>query len=58
VVSESKNQGLVIRFSHLTGGKVGTILMKPRGEGTGGALPQGSASYPSLKQESLGGSSG
>ena len=45
-------------LTHLTGGRVGATRTYACGEGTGGALPQGSASYPSLKQESPCGSSG
>jgi len=45
-------------LTHLTGGRVGATRTYACGEGTGGALPQGSASYPSLKQESPCGSFG
>ena len=60
------NSSIVIRergiekegFTHLTGGRVGATRTEACGEGNGGALPQGSVSYPSLKQESPCGSSG
>ena len=45
-------------LTHLTGGRVGATRTHACGEGTGGALPKGSVSYPSLKQESPCGSSG
>ena len=45
-------------LTHLTGGRVGATQTYVCGEGNGGALPKGSASYPSLKQESPCGSSG
>jgi len=55
---KGKAQRLAIGFTHLTGGRVGATRTYACGEGNGGALPQGSASYPSLKQESPCGSSG
>ncbi len=45
-------------FTHLTGGRVGATRTYACGEGYGGALPKGSVSYPSLKQESPCGSPG
>jgi len=51
------SQGLVIGFTHLTGGRVGATRTYVCREGTGGALLKGSVSYPSLKQESPCGSS-
>ena len=60
------NSSIVIRkrgiekegHTHLTGGRVGATRTHACGEGTGGTLPKGSVSYPSLKQESPCGSSG
>ncbi len=60
------NSSIVIRergiekegLTHLTGGRVGATRTYACGEGNGGALPKGSVSYPSLKQESPCGSSG
>ncbi len=45
-------------LTYLTGGRVGATRTNACGEGSGGALSEESVSHPSLKQESLCGSSG
>ena len=60
------NSSIVIRergiekeeLIHLTGGRVGATRAYACGEGNGGAFPERSASYPSVKQKSPYGSSG